>query len=249
MKLTSTFLLASSLLLGAGSASAQTAGQQAPQAFSKESRKTLKAQYLLYLPKEYGKDPGKKWPLILFLHGAGESGSDLEKVKVHGPPRLITEGKELPFIVVSPQCPEGNARQPGSWWDPATLNALLDEVIAHHQVDEERVYLTGLSMGGYGTWNLATTSPHRFAAIAPICGGGLPRFTSRLRAMGIWVFHGAKDPVVKLNESEEMVEALKAAQIPVKFTVYPEATHDSWTETYNNPELYEWFLQHRRSRQ
>jgi predicted peptidase len=179
----------------------------------------------------------------MFLHGAGESGSDLEKVKVHGPPKLIAQGKDFPFIVVSPQCPSIQ-----EWWNRDTLNVILDEVIAKHRVDEDRVYLTGLSMGGYGTWELATRFPQRFAAIAPICGGGLPRFAPRLKGVGVWVFHGAKDGVVKQDESDEMVAALRAANVPVEYTIYPEAGHDSWTETYNNPKLYEWLLQHRRTK-
>jgi predicted peptidase len=231
-------------LLTAGMAGAQTPGKQEAQSLNKQVTRTASAGYLLYLPKDYGKDPNKRWPLMMFLHGAGESGSDLEKVKVHGPPKLIAQGKEFPFIVISPQCPSVK-----EWWDRSTLNALLDEVIAKYRVDEERLYLTGLSMGGYGTWELSTRFPERFAAIAPICGGGLPRFAPRLKGMGVWVFHGAKDSVVKLDESVEMVEAMKAAGVDVKFTVYPEAQHDSWTETYNNPELYEWFLQHKRTKQ
>jgi len=232
--------LAATVML-TGAAGAQTPGTQQPQSFSKPVTKTVGAKYLLSLPKDYGKDPNTKWPLLLFLHGSGESGSDLERVKMHGPPKLIAQGRELPFIVVSPQAP--SVRE---WWNAEVLVALLDEVSEKYAVDKERVYLTGLSMGGYGTWNLATAYPERFAAIAPICGGGLPRFAPRLRGMGIWVFHGAKDQAVKLEESQEMVDALKAADVETKFTVYPEAAHDSWTETYNNPQLYEWFLKHRR---
>jgi predicted peptidase len=236
-------LAALSLAVAGSAAAAPAPGSQEPQKLNKPITRVVEAQYLLYLPQDYGKDPNRRWPLLMFLHGAGESGNDLEKVKVHGPPKLIAQGKQFPFIVVSPQCPSVQ-----EWWNRDTLNAILDEVIATHRVDEDRVYLTGLSMGGYGTWELASRFPHRFAAIAPICGGGLPRFAPRLKNMGVWVFHGAKDTVVKLEESEEMVNALKAAGVDVKFTVYPEAGHDSWTETYNNPELYEWFLQHRRPR-
>jgi len=227
--------------LSATGASAQTPGAQEPQTLNKSVSKTVTARYLLSLPKEYGKDPQKRWPLVMFLHGAGESGSDLEKVKVHGPPKLVAQGKEFPFILVSPQAPSVR-----DWWSNEVLIALLDEVSEKYAVDRDRVYLTGLSMGGYGTWNLATAYPDRFAAIAPICGGGLPRFAPRLKNMGVWVFHGAKDDAVKLHESEEMVDALKASGAKVKFTVYPDAGHDSWTETYNNPELYTWLLQHRR---
>ena len=123
---------------------------------------------------------------------------------------------------------------------------MLDEIQGKYKVDPDRVYLTGLSLGGFGTWETATQHPERFAAIAPICGGGRPFMARRLKNLPAWVFHGEKDPVVPIKRSEEMVEALKAAGGDVKFTRYPEAQHDSWTETYNNPQLYEWFLQHKR---
>lgn len=191
-------------------------------------------QYLLYLPKGYKKEK-TEWPLILFLHGAGERGSDIELVKKHGPPKLVEE-KDFPFIIVSPQCP---AEQ---WWDVELLKELLDDVISKYQVDENRIYLTGLSMGGYGTWSLAAKYPEKFTAIAPICGGGDPKSTSSIKTIPAWVFHGAKDSVVPLARSEEMVESLRYAGGFVTFTVYPEAGHDSWTDTYNNKALYEWFL-------
>ncbi len=206
-----------------------------------EKQVTVELDYLLYLPEGY--DQKDDWPLLLFLHGAGERGHDLQLVKKHGPPKLIDEGKEFPFIVVSPQCPLG------SWWStkPLELTALLDEIVAKHKVDKERIYLTGLSMGGFGTWTLAAYTPNRFAAIMPICGGGETLLTRVLGHVPTWVFHGAKDPVVPLKRSEDMVEALKRVNKNVKFTVYPEALHDSWTETYNNPEVYQWLLEQKRS--
>jgi len=219
------------------------AGSQKALEFKKQVVKTLSLKYLLYTPDDYGKDPQKKWPVMLFLHGSGESGDDLEKVKTHGPPKLISKGKAFPFIVISPQCPDAR-----TGWDPEALNGLLDEVIAHYSVDLDRVYLTGLSMGGYGTWALASDSPQRFAAIAPICGGGTPRrMARRLRTMPIWVFHGAKDGTVPIKEDQDMVDALKAVGNDVKFTIYPDADHDSWTATYDNPELYTWLLDHKRA--
>src|SRR6185312_8308672 len=123
---------------------------------------TLK--YLIYQPADYDKQD--KWPLLLFLHGAGERGDDLELVKKHGPPKLAAEGKDFPFIVVSPQCPKDR------WWEPIELVALLDDIGSKYKVDADRIYVTGLSMGGFGTWRLAFYAPDRFAAIAPICGGG-----------------------------------------------------------------------------
>ena len=212
--------------------------QQQDKHFEKEITIKVKFDYLLFLPPGYEKD-GKKWPLILFLHGSGERGEDVSKVKIHGPPKVVESKPDFPFIVVSPQ-----ARRRG--WDPDVLRALLDEVLADYRVDPDRVYLTGLSMGGSGTWALAVEYPEYFAAIVPICGRGDPKEAERLKHLPIWVFHGAKDEAVPLSRSEEMVKALEEEGADVKFTVYPEAEHDSWSETYNSPELYQWLLSHKR---
>jgi predicted peptidase len=226
------------------------ASMQTPQTFQKRVKKTVRANYLLYLPKDYSATSKKSWPLMLFLHGAGERGTNLTKVAVHGPPKLIAQGKkDLPFIIVSPQCPTGER------WKTEVLMALLDDVTTKYRVDTNRLYVTGLSMGGYGTWSLATEHPDRFAAIAPICGGGeivpillaSPKKKAALKSLGVWAFHGAKDPVVKLEESEKMINAFKQIGAEdVRLTVYPEATHDSWTETYDNQKVYDWLLGHRR---
>jgi predicted peptidase len=208
------------------------------QAVKMQRKVTLEMEYLLALPKDYDKDTTKAWPLMVFLHGAGERGSDINKVKVHGPAKLVEQGKDFPFLIVSPQCPEGQ------WWNNRveTVMALIDEIAEKYRVDPKRIYLTGLSMGGYGTWSIATTFPDRFAAIVPICGGGQPYQAGNLKKIPIWAFHGGKDPVVPVAESERMVEAVKKAGGNAKLTIYPEAQHDSWTETYNNPALYEWLL-------
>ena len=240
---TLTLALLAAAALTPGMAFAQKAGEQSAQNLEKTITKVVKANYLLYLPKDYGKEADKKWPLILFLHGSGESGSDFEKVMMHGPPKLVAAGKEFPFIIVSPQAPTSRIG-----WQVETLNTLLDDVIQKYGVDQDRVYLTGLSMGGFGTWNLASANPERFAAIAPICGGGQPFMARRLKDLPIWVFHGGKDPTVPVKLSEDMVDALKKAGSDVKFTVYPEAGHDSWTATYDNPELYTWLLSHTRKK-
>jgi len=210
--------------------------KQSAHNFSKEIKVTVSSNYLLYLPKDYS-ESDKNFPLVLFLHGAGERGDDLEKVKVHGLPRLINEGKEFPFVVVSPQCPEE------MFWSTDVLIALLDEIEANYRIDKNRIYVTGLSMGGHGTWSLALAQPNRFAAIAPVCGWSVPSVACTIKHVPIWVFHGAKDNVVPISASEVMVERLKSCDGNVKFTVYPEANHDSWTETYNNEELYKWFLE------
>jgi predicted peptidase len=226
-----------------------TKDPQEPKSFKGKVTKSVSANYLLFLPKGYGEQKSRRWPLILFLHGAGERGTNIWKVAVHGPPKIVKEKPDFSFIVVSPQCPSGQR------WDNETLLALLDDVTKNYKVDKGRVYLTGLSMGGFGTWNLGLGHPERFAAIAPICGGGDPlvllladsRKVNALKTLPVWAFHGAKDPVVKLEESQRMVDAMKRVGAKeVELTVYPEAQHDSWTDTYNNPKLYEWFLQHQR---
>jgi predicted peptidase len=219
------------------SAAEPTTGQKPGEA---DRSGKVQLKYLLHLPKDY--DQKESWPLLLFLHGIGERGDNLDRVKSHGPPKLIEAGKDFPFIVVSPQCPGDR------WWKPEDLSALLDEIVGKYKVDKDRIYVTGLSMGGFGTWSLAAFSPDRFAALVPICGGGDPDTASKLAHVPIWVFHGAKDSVVPVKRSEEMVTALKKADGNVKFTVYPEAGHDSWTEAYNSPELYDWLLQQKRAK-
>ena len=196
-------------------------------------------RYLLFLPDGYGESE-LEWPLILFLHGAGERGNDLELVKKHGPPKIVETDKEFGFVVVSPQCPREQ------WWSNDKLKLLLDEVTAKYNVDEKRIYLTGLSMGGKGTWDLACAYPDRFAAIAPVCGWGDPEKASNIKNMPIWAFHGAEDKAVPISKDQVMVDAVKACGGNVKFTIYPDTGHDCWTVTYENNELYDWFLKHRR---
>lgn len=213
---------------------------QQPREFEARIMKTVRLDYLLYLPPEY-KKTDEEMPLMLFLHGMGERGDELEKVKKHGPPKLIEKGKDFPFIVVSPQCPRW------SWWpvEVETLDALLDKLCEEYRVDEDRIYVTGLSMGGYGTWALAEHQPDRFAAIAPICGGHRkPEELKKIAHLPVWVFHGGKDRTVPVERSKRIVEVLKDAGGDPKLTIYPEAGHDSWTKTYNNPELYDWLLKH-----
>ena len=204
-----------------------------------EKQVTVKLDYLLFLPEGYSKEE-KKWPLILFLHGSGERGENLEKVKRHGPLKMVGKQKDFPFIVLSPQCPKG------LWWShrAESLVALLDEVISLYEVDNNRIYLTGLSLGGFGTWHLACGYPERFAAIAPICGGGELYLAERLKNVPVWAFHGAKDKAVPLERSQEMVDKIKKAGGNARLTVYPKAGHNAWTATYSNPELYKWFLSH-----
>ncbi|HVX59559.1 MAG TPA: dienelactone hydrolase family protein [Pirellulales bacterium] len=216
--------------------SEEQAGNQ--QAARLETQVKVELSYLLYLPRGY--DQQESWPLLLFLHGSGERGDDLELVKKHGPPRLVAEGRDFPFIIVSPQCPKER------WWEPIELLALLNDLGGKYKVDADRVYATGLSMGGFGTWRLAFQAPDRFAAIAPICGGGEKYWAKRIAKLPVWAFHGAKDAGVPPERSQIMIDAIAKNGGHPKLTVYPEAEHDSWTETYNNPELYKWLLEQKR---
>jgi predicted peptidase len=186
--------------------------------------------------------PPAGWPLILFLHGVGERGDDLSAVARLGPPKAARQWPYFPFAVAAPQCASGES------WSVDRLVPFLEGVLAAHALDADRVYLTGLSMGGYATWHLAAAHPERFAAAAPVCGGGESRRAGRLQRLPVWAFHGGKDPVVPLAATREMVDALERIGAPVRFTVYPGVGHDAWTRTYADWELYRWFLEQRRPR-
>ena len=220
------------------SAFGDTTGQKS-QVFQEEVTRTVRFPYLLYLPEDYG-EAEKKWPVIIFLHGMGERGDNLESVKKHGPPKILENRTDFPFVVISPQCPDDR------WWQTDDLAVFIDRVLAGLSIDEDRVYLTGLSMGGFATWQLAAEHPEKFAAIAPICGGGEPAMARYLQRMPIWAFHGAKDSVVPVERTKQMVEAVQERGGNPKLTIYPDADHDSWTETYENPDLYDWFLSNSR---
>jgi predicted peptidase len=217
---------------------------QTQKAFQGQAVTPVKLKYWLNLPKDYSAT-GKPYPVILFLHGAGERGSNLTLARKHGIPK-IAASSDLPFIAISPQCPAH------SWWflHVQDVLALLDHVLEMHNADRARVYLTGMSMGGNGALALAMAAPQRFAAVAPVCPHhaffvGLPDDAKRIAHVPFWFFHGAADTVVTADHSAVVVNALKALGAPVKYTVYPHADHDAWTETYANPELYKWFLKHK----
>ena len=214
-----------------------------PNSFQATIQKDVSLNYLQYLPEGYERSE-QEWPFMLFLHGIGERGTDLDLLKLYGIPKVIEDGMDFPFIVVSPQCPIDTL-----WANELdALHALVEHIIQEHRVDTSRIYLTGLSMGGYGTWHLAAAYPSRFAAIVPICGGtnlhiGFPDRIQVLKSVPVWAFHGAKDDVVPIENSQELVDILTAHNGNVRFTVYPDKGHDSWSETYENPDLYEWLLQ------
>ena len=171
---------------------------------------------------------------------AGERGSDRGLVKIRRAAKLIEAGKKFPFVVISPQCPQD------TWWVPPALEAFIDSIQRRYRIDSARIYVTGLSMGGFGTWELAERHPERYAAVIPICGGGDTSRADHLRNLPVWAFHGAQDDVVPLSGSKDMIDAIKAAGGNPRFTIYPQAGHDSWTETYANDEIYSWLLQQRR---
>lgn len=197
--------------------------------------------HLTFLPRGYSATGAREWPLMLFLHGAGERGSDLRKLRRYGPPRLVESDPDFPFILIAPQCPTG------SYWRSGALLALLDDAASRYRVDPRHVVVTGVSMGGYGTWELAMAAPERFAAISPICGGGDARLARRLVHLPIWAFHGEEDDIVPLSETLEMIDAIRAAGGKPRVTIYPRVGHDSWMAAYATAELYDWLLAQRRA--
>ncbi len=210
-------------------------GKQVEQSFATSDGGTV--SYLLYLPTDY--DPAQKSNLILFLHGRGESYGPLNLVAKWGPPQFAARGDELPYVLVSPQCPGDD-----SWAKPTQqqrLIELLDHVVQTHSIDEDSVCLTGLSMGGYGSWRLAADHPGRFASVVPVCGGGDPGDAEKLKALPIWVFHGDQDSAVPFQRSVDMVDAIrKVGGTKIRFTSLEHVGHNCWSATYATPELFQW---------
>ncbi len=208
--------------------------------------------YYWYAPEAYRKSSTATAPLLLFLHGSGEKGngsSELTRVRVHGPPRLIHEGRDFPFLVVSPQLPSAQ----GSW-SSALIKQLIDSVQARFRVDPTRIYVTGLSLGAMGTWSFAVAHPSVPAAIVPIAGSGSPGNACAMRAVPVWAFHGDADGAVNISGSRNMIDALNAClpqpSTAPRFTVYAGVGHDSWTRTYNGSaghDIYSWLLTQRRA--
>jgi len=258
-----------------------------------------KRESLLYLPVGYHTEPGRKWPVILFLHGGGERGdglADLDKVLAHGPlSEAWVQGRDLPFVILAPQLPrfgrearpsnqeppmrnetgpppsrrrarrsqqamarapsgespdwEGNGPPQGWWMVEKDLLGLVDSVLSDYRTDPSRVYLTGLSYGGFGSWHMAMTFPDRWAAVAPMCGAGDSSLVDRLvdAEMPVWVFQGGRDTLVRPEWVLRTVKALeKAGHSDVRFTVHEDLGHNVWTRVYEGWDLYAWFLSHRR---
>jgi predicted peptidase len=203
----------------------------------------VRLNYLLFLPVTYGQDPTAKWPLLVFLHGSREVGSDLNRLRRSILPQIVEASPDFPFIVLSPQSP---SQQYG--WYPSldAIRMLLDRLQVELAVDPDRVYLTGLSMGGYGAWALAMRDPDRFAAIVPVVGGYFynPRQLCALSHKPIWIFAARRDRNVPLRESERVARALRACGGQPRYTVFEEADHDQgWRLAYTTTELFDWLLQ------
>lgn len=203
--------------------------------FKASSGEERTIRYWLFAPERY-KQIDQRWPIMIFLHGAGERGDDLELVKTHGPPKLVGRRTDFPFVLVAPQCAED------AHWEVADIKALLDHLTDNPRLDSNRVYLTGISMGGYGTWDFLAEHSDLIAAAAPVCGGGDPSKAVRFKDIPLWVFHGAKDDAVPLKESEQMIDAILVAGGKPQFTVYASLGHNCWDAAYDTEELYRWFL-------
>jgi predicted peptidase len=178
-------------------------------------------------------------PLLLFLHGIGESGTDLEKVKAYGPPKLFPQYGLDRFSLVAPQCPEGR------FWDGGLLSSFVEKAIEKVNADVRRIYVTGFSMGGFGAWDLAAEIPERFAAVAIVSGGGNPSHAAIFLSLPVWLFHSAADEAVKVENSDGLFEALRSQNAPVTYTRYRDAAHVATCEqAYTSSILYDWLLQH-----
>ncbi len=209
--------------------------------------------FVLVIPD--GPTPDDGWPMLMFLHGSGERGTDVRQLEIHGPLKLLDAIPELrECVLVVPQCPER------MWWESQWLLPLFDEIQNFARVDDARLYVTGLSMGGYATWGLLASAPDRIAAAVPICGGGeigrlWPERETGFRMedllaarhVPIRAFHGEADDAIPMQESVLLVDALHAAGSSAQLTTYPGVGHDSWTRTYADPELYRWLFAQRRS--
>ena len=200
----------------------------------------ISLEYLIYLPDDYNENLQESFPLVLFLHGAGERGRDLELIKKHGIPKRINEGKEFPFIVLAPQCPTS------AWWNfdeyIFSLIKMVDAVIEMYKVDKTRIYGTGLSMGGFGILSLAMQNPKIFSAIVPICGGANINKLKILNNLPMWLFHGEKDDVYPPESSSLIYKMLRKDNPNIKLTIYHDLGHDCWTKTYENDKMFEWLL-------
>lgn len=197
--------------------------------------------YLLYLPSGYATAKDQRWPLVIFLHGSGERGSQVNAVRKNGLPYELDRRGTTPYIMVAPQCPAGIR------WNIDVLDAWLTDLLREFRADPNRVIITGLSLGGMGSWEWASAHPKRFAGVIPVCGKIAPEKVVSLKGMPIWAFHGDQDKAVKLADQQAAVDAAKKAGADVRFTIYPGVGHNSWVQAYAEPELEGWILARKRN--
>lgn len=209
-----------------------------------QNQKDAKYNYISYTPKDYNDDTLKKWPLIIYLHGGSSRGNDTTKLYCCGIPDQIWRGREFPFIIVAPQCPINQRWSTDNWFEN-----FYKEVTTKYRVDTNKIYLTGVSLGGAGTWYLATKYPEKFAAIAPMSGftrhmDYIMTNTDKLIDIPIWAFHGKIDDVVPVGDTEWMINKLKGKNKDLKFTIETDVGH--WMDwlVYPKQELYDWFLKY-----
>lgn len=197
-------------------------------------------RFWLYLPRGYAAS-NTRWPLVLFLHGSGERGSELARVKAHGLPKLAERGADFPFILVSPQLDDGRR------WEAQPLHGLLLALQSLLRVDADRVCASGLSLGGHGVWDWTSAYPQDLAAIAPVCGFGEPDDVCRARHVPVRAYHGDADTVVPLARQQACVDALRACGGTVDFIVFKGVGHDAWNPAYDDPALVPWLMAQRRT--
>ncbi|QDK79365.1 phospholipase [Spirosoma sp. KCTC 42546] len=195
-----------------------------------------KYPYLVYLPKEYT-DKKESYPLVIYLHGGSQRGKDLTKLKTYGLPHLVDKGRDFPFIIASPQCPDGKFWSTDNW-----LDSLYSDVKAKYRIDSKRIYLTGISMGGYGVWQTAVAYPDKFAAIVPLCGGcDDSTQICRIKHIPVWTFHGVADDVISISETERLVRRLEECNGQVKFTRLEKEGH-AIQYLFEDQTIYDWLL-------
>jgi dienelactone hydrolase len=202
--------------------------------------------YMVYLPEDYQQNSDKDWPLLFFLHGAGDRGDNVFLLAKASPFMYIREKGAQPFIIAAPIL---NKNQSYSSFPDEYLDGVLEEIRAEYRVDAKRIYLTGLSMGGEATWRFALHQPDTFAAVAPLCAfldqSNLP-LVKNIKDVPVWAIHGSNDTVIRPSWGQQPVDALKNAGGNVRFTILPDHDHDVWTDTYSDPAFYEWFLQYQK---
>ena len=243
--------------------SAQQVSSEALKAFEAKtySYKGKELPYRILYPENF--DTSKKYPLHLFLHGAGERGSDNQAQLVHGSDLFVKMNEQYPAVVIFPQCPKGDywadvevtrgenqnvfkyPASPTPTWAMQAVTTLLEETLEESYIDHNRIYLGGLSMGGMGTYELLASKPDTFAAATAICGGGYPANTARwAQQTPVWIFHGEVDAVVPVIYSQLMVESLLQNGQTPRFSLYPNVNHDSWTNAFNEPDFFSWVYGH-----